>query len=67
MSKYFYLEKFALSTTIACITNETKPLDKSVYEPAPKSLFWAPPLYQDLITCYDWLFKNPFSVDMQFQ
>ena len=62
MSKCFPLQKLGLSTTIACVTDETKPLDKSVYEPAPKPLFWAPSLYQDLSTCHDWLVKNPLSI-----
>ena len=33
-------------------------LVKSVYETAPKSLFWAPPVYQDLSTCHDWPVKK---------
>lgn len=62
MSKYFHRQKIALSTSIACVTDETKPLEKSIYEPAPKSLFWAPPLSQDLSTFHDWLVKKPLSI-----
>ena len=34
------------------------PLVKSVCETAPKSLFWAPPVYQDLSVRHDWPVKN---------
>ena len=33
-------------------------LVKSVYETAPKSLFWAPHVYQDLSTRHDWPVKK---------
>ena len=33
-------------------------LVKFVYETAPKSLFWAPPVYQDLNTPHDWPVKK---------
>ena len=33
-------------------------LVKFVYKTAPKSLFWAPPVYQDLSTRHDWPVKK---------
>ena len=42
------------SLELACTTNESKLLVKSVYETAPKSLVLAPTrVFQDLSTCHD--------------
>ena len=38
-------------------------LVKSICETAPKSLFRAPPVYQDLHTCHDWPVKQA-TVDL---
>ena len=44
--------------TLACATNGTKRLVKSVSETVPKLLFWPPPVYQDLSVRQDWPVKN---------
>ena len=42
-----------------CAIDETKLwLSLSVCQTAPKSLFWAPPVYQDLSTHHDWSVKK---------
>ena len=41
-----------------CATDGSKLLIKSIYGTAPKSLFWAPPVYQDLSMYHDWPVKN---------
>ena len=46
------------SQILACVTDATNPLVKSVSEPALKSLFWAPSLYQDLTMCHHWPVKK---------
>ena len=40
-----------------------KILVKSVCETVPKSLFWVPPIYQDLSMCHDWPVKQA-TVDL---
>ena len=47
-----------VAVVVACATEETKPLVKSVCESARKSLFRAPPVYQDLSTRHDWPVKK---------
>ena len=47
-----------VAVVVACATDETKPLVKSVCETAPKSLFWVPPVNQDLSTRHDWSVKK---------
>ena len=47
-----------VAVVVACATDETKPLVKSVCESARKSLFWAPPVYHDLSTRHDWSVKK---------
>ena len=43
------------SLELACTTDGSKLLIKSVCETAPKSCFWAPTrVFQDLSTCHDW-------------
>ena len=54
----FFDDPVTVAVVVACATNETKPLVKSVCESARKSLFWAPPLYQDLSTRHDWSVKK---------
>ena len=49
----FFDDPVTVAVVVACATDETKPLVKSVCESARKSLFWAPPLYQDLSTRHD--------------
>ena len=41
-----------------CATDGSKLLIKSIYGTAPKSLFWAPAVYQDLSLHHDWPVKN---------
>ena len=41
-----------------CATDGSKLLIKSIYRTAPKSLFWAPAVYQDLSLHHDWPVKN---------
>ena len=43
---------------VAFATDETKPLFKYVCQPAPKSLFCSPAVYQDLSTRHDWPVKK---------
>ena len=54
----FFDDPVTVAVVVACATDETKPLVKSVCESARKSLFWAPPLYQDLSTRHDWSVKK---------
>ena len=54
----FFDDPVTVAVVVACATNETKPLVKSVCESARKSLFWAPPVYQDLSTRHDWSVKK---------
>ena len=50
----FFDDPVTVAVVVTCATDETKPLVKSVCESARKSLFWAPPVYQDLNTRHDW-------------
>ena len=43
---------------IACTTDETKRLVKSICEPTPNSCFKTPPVYQDLGAHHDWVVKK---------
>ena len=53
------LKSFPPWLLIACVTDETKATVKSVCETSPKSLFWVPPVYQDLSTRHDyWLIQK---------
>ena len=49
-------ERQALKMTFfaPCATDGSKLLIKSIYGTAPKSLFWAPAVYQDLSMHHDW-------------
>ena len=53
-------ERQALKMTFfaPCATDGSKILIKSIYGTAPKSLLWAPAVYQDLSTCHDWPVEN---------
>ena len=55
-------ERQALKMTFfaPCATDGSKLLIKPIYGTAPKSLFWAPAVYQDLSLHHDWP-VNPFS------
>ena len=51
------------SLQLACTTDGSQLLIKSVCETAPKSWFWAPiHEYQDLRTPHDWPVKKPLSI-----
>ena len=51
------------SLQLACTSNGSKLLVKSVCETGPKSWFWAPTrVFQDLSTCHDWPVKKPLSI-----
>ena len=53
--KHKQTNKQKTSVDLACTTDGSKLLIKSVCETAPKSWFWAPTLvFQDLSTCHDW-------------
>ena len=58
----FFDDPVTVAVVVACATDETKPLVKSVCESARKSLFWAPPLYQDLSIAMIRLFKKPLLI-----
>ena len=51
------------SLELACATDGSKLLIKSVCETAPKSWLWAnTPVFQDLRTRHDWPVKKPLSI-----
>ena len=53
--KHKQTNKQKTSVDLACTTDGSKLLIKSVCETAPKSWFWAPTrVFQDLSTCHDW-------------
>ena len=50
--------KLVIYVTVSLHHRRNSALVKSVYKTAPKSLFWAPTVYQDLNTRHDWPVKK---------